>query len=413
MKNLDTEVTFEEFNEIFSRFGRITSAVISTDEHGNSKGFGFVNYENHEEAANAVNDLHDTDLKGKKLFVARAQKKHEREEELRRQYEQAKMEKLNKYQGVNLYIKNLEDDIDDEKLRQEFSVYGVITSAKVMRDDRLQSKGFGFVCFSSPDEATKAVTEMNGRMIGNKPIYVALAQRKDVRKSQLEAQINQRNQIHRMQQQQQAAVGMGTGTYGIPVGYAAHPSYGRIGRPHFYGGVGMMNTVPGTTPNMRTNNYNQMVNRSNGRPQNAPQNTGRPNASNRGARNQYQPAKQHNQYSQNNRVANGQGLSSSRNAPTASQSSSSAISSVFDARKFVGVSPEAQKQLLGEQLFPKINDRQPELAGKITGMLLEMDNSELLHLLENKAALDSKVDEAVSVLKQHAMATGQGFPDSE
>jgi len=37
VKNLDTEVTLEEFNEIFSRFGRITSAVISTDEHGTSK----------------------------------------------------------------------------------------------------------------------------------------------------------------------------------------------------------------------------------------------------------------------------------------------------------------------------------------------------------------------------------------
>lgn len=201
MKNLDSEVTLEEFRELFASFGKITSAVISTDEVGHSKGFGFVNFENHEEAAKAVNDLHDTEVKGKKLFVARAQKKHEREEELRRQYEQAKIEKQNKYQGVNLYIKNLEDDIDDERLRQEFSVYGVITSAKVMRDERQQSKGFGFVCFSSPDEATKAVTEMNGRMIGSKPIYVALAQRKDVRKSQLEAQINQRNQI-RMQQQQ-------------------------------------------------------------------------------------------------------------------------------------------------------------------------------------------------------------------
>jgi len=44
---------------------------------------------------------------------------------------------------------------------------------------------------------------------------------------------------------------------------------------------------------------------------------------------------------------------------------------------------------------------QPELAGKITGMLLEMDNSELLLLLESPEALDSKVDEAIQVLKQH------------
>ena len=37
VKNLDAEVTLEEFNEMFARFGRITSAVISADEHGNSK----------------------------------------------------------------------------------------------------------------------------------------------------------------------------------------------------------------------------------------------------------------------------------------------------------------------------------------------------------------------------------------
>jgi polyadenylate-binding protein len=74
-----------------------------------------------------------------------------------------------------------------------------VTSAKIMRDDKGISKGFGFVCFSSPDEATKAVTEMNGKMIGSKPIYVALAQRKEARRSQLEAQRNQHSQM-RMQQ---------------------------------------------------------------------------------------------------------------------------------------------------------------------------------------------------------------------
>lgn len=36
-------------------------------------------------------------------------------------------------QGVNLYVKNLDDGIDDEKLRKEFAPYGMITSAKVLK----------------------------------------------------------------------------------------------------------------------------------------------------------------------------------------------------------------------------------------------------------------------------------------
>lgn len=78
--------------------------------------------------------------------------------------------------------------------------------------------------------------------------------------------------------------------------------------------------------------------------------------------------------------------------------------------------PQEQKQMLGERLFPLIQRMHPELAGKITGMLLEIDNSELLHMLESTESLKAKVEEAVAVLQAHqaketaAMASATANP---
>ncbi len=65
------------------------------------------------------------------MYVGRAQKKAERQAELKEKFERQKMERMSRYQGVNLYVKNLDDNIDDERLRKEFSQFGTITSAKV------------------------------------------------------------------------------------------------------------------------------------------------------------------------------------------------------------------------------------------------------------------------------------------
>lgn len=69
------------------------------------------------------------------------------------------------FQGSNIYVKNIDDNVSDEGLRDHFSACGTITSAKVMRDDKGISKGFGFVCFSTPEEANKAVNTYHGKWV--------------------------------------------------------------------------------------------------------------------------------------------------------------------------------------------------------------------------------------------------------
>merc|ERR1719437_43088 len=71
----------------------------------------------------------------------------------------------------------------------------------------------------------------------------------------------------------------------------------------------------------------------------------------------------------------------------------------LSASALAAAPPSVQKQMIGEKLFPMIAKYQPELAGKITGMMLEMDNSELLILLESEQQLKGKVDEAMRVLE--------------
>eukprot|EP00246_Nothoceros_aenigmaticus_P013694 TRINITY_DN482_c0_g2_i1.p1 TRINITY_DN482_c0_g2~~TRINITY_DN482_c0_g2_i1.p1 ORF type:complete len:133 (-),score=28.80 TRINITY_DN482_c0_g2_i1:480-857(-) len=71
--------------------------------------------------------------------------------------------------------------------------------------------------------------------------------------------------------------------------------------------------------------------------------------------------------------------------------------------------PEQQRAMLGEQLYPLVDQLQHDHAGKVTGMILEMDQTEVLHLIESPEALKAKVAEAMEVLRM-AKATQAVVP---
>ncbi|XP_073272715.1 polyadenylate-binding protein 2-like [Primulina huaijiensis] len=413
VKSLSESTTEEDLRKIFGEFGPLTSTVVMRNEDGKSKCFGFVNFENAEDAARAVESLNGHKFDNKEWYVGRAQKKSEREVELKQQFEQSAQEAVDKFQGLNLYVKNLDDSVGDDKLKELFSPFGSITSFKVMRDPKGTSRGSGFVAFSSPEEASKALSEMNGKMIAGKPLYVALAQRKEDRRARLQAQFAQMRPMtmastvnprmpmyppggpglgqqifygqpppaiippqHGFGYQQQLVPGMRPGAPLMPNMFVPLVPQGHQGpRP----GGRRVNAVPmqqGPQPVMQQ----QMLPR--GRGFRYPLGRGMPDVSMQGIPGNMLPVP----YEMGGLPLHNAGISQ----PIPIGALASALANA---------SPIEQRTMLGENLYPLVEQLEPDTAAKVTGMLLEMDQTEVLHLLESPEALKAKVAEAMDVLR--------------
>ncbi|KAG4401845.1 hypothetical protein AAZX31_02G072800 [Glycine max] len=416
VKNFSETYTDEDLEQLFSTYGTITSAVVMKDTDGKSRCFGFVNFESPDSAVAAVERLNGTTVNDDKvLYVGRAQRKAEREAELKARFELERIRKYEKYHGTNLYVKNLDYNINDDKLKELFSEFGTITSCKVMLEPNGRSKGYGFVAFSAPRNANRALHEMNGKMIGRRPLYVAVAQRKEERKALLEAQFSQMHALY-------AITHLPTG---IPV---YHPGAPRHGPQALHYGQGAPSLVapqptgygfqqqllpgmhPGVAPNfimpyhrqrqvpprLRNLHRNQMLHL------NSSQGFGYMGNGQNGMDPSVVP---------HGIVApmmplpfDGSGISA---APTYNQHPGGSLSNTF-ASALASATPENQHLMLAEHLYPLVDEitKNHHQTEKVTGMLLEMDQSEVIHLTESPEDLKIKVFEAMQAL-------GEAAPDSE
>lgn len=208
IKNLPPSWNKEKLSEVCSRFGKITSLEMPMGEDGKYKGFGFCNFESQAEAEAAVTGLNDMEVtdassaaggdkkedgagatgaeESRKLYAGRFKSKVERLRELRAQFQESRAKDASK--NANLYVRGLPENFDDEALRKLFGAFGSITSAKVARDSKLNvSRGYGYVAFSSREEAEKAKSELSNRSLEGKPLYVNWHETKEAREARIAA----------------------------------------------------------------------------------------------------------------------------------------------------------------------------------------------------------------------------------
>nr|XP_016432662.1 PREDICTED: embryonic polyadenylate-binding protein A-like [Nicotiana tabacum] len=249
-------------------------------------------------------------------------------------------------------------------------------------------------------------------MLRRKPLYVAIAQRKEERQAQLQLLYAQR------------LAGLTGPPAMFPGGYPPfyYPAPGVV--PQMPTRPGLMYQALGVRPGWRTNGFTNTT-----RPAFQPSpvplipNNSRQYRQNRGRMNGYMPASNVTSVQQSSQsvvlsngnpqragqfkyVPNGRTRDMNKGS-VASNAGSAAVGSVGSVAEgsqmlstlLASAAPEQQKQILGERLYPLVNQHKPDLAAKITGMLLEMDNAELLLLLESPESLATKVEEAVEVLK--------------
>jgi polyadenylate-binding protein len=319
-----------------------------------------------------------------------------------------------------------------------FASYGNITSVKVMRDERGNSKGFGFVCFASPEDATKAVSEMHLKLVNNKPLYVGMHEKREQRIERLQSRyqvaggLQMPGQMAGMRQMGQVPQGYAGQMYGQQSMLFNQPGMvnrtpqammggmqNRVGQGMFagYPAQNQLGRFPGQVPptvmNPANVAYNPMMaaNRAMAPRPRAPGMMGmQPQQMNgqmtaRPMQQQMPQAMNMGQYQFNAQARNAQGAMIGQ--PGMMAALPQQRDPVYDisagapltAAALAAAPPGLQKQMLGEKLYPSIQRIQPELAGKITGMMLEMDNSELLILLESEQQLRAKVAEAMRVLE--------------
>jgi splicing factor 3B subunit 4 len=156
---LDLEVDEDLLWELCFNAGPVVSVNMPRDKiTGDHAGYAFVEFSSEQDADYAMKIMNMVRLYGKAIKINKAAR------------DRKEMDV-----GANIFVGNLEEEVDDQLLYNAFSVFGQVLAAKVMYDTEGKHRGFGFVNFADFDSADMAIQHMSGQFLCNRAIHVSYA----------------------------------------------------------------------------------------------------------------------------------------------------------------------------------------------------------------------------------------------
>ncbi|KAL0480798.1 splicing factor 3B subunit 4 [Acrasis kona] len=202
--NIDQQVNDEILWELFLQIGPIANVYIPKDRITNThSGYGFIEFKSEQDADYAIKVMNMVKLFGKPIKVNKASQ-----------------DKKVLDVGANIFVGNLDPEIDEKMLFDTFGAFGnIISQVKIERDPLKGNRGHGIISFDRFESSDMAKYSMNNMYLAGRQITVDYAFKKDSKEkhgSKAERLLAANNPVLQQQQQQAMMAGLITGVPQVP-----------------------------------------------------------------------------------------------------------------------------------------------------------------------------------------------------
>ena len=396
INNLPEKYSVSELNDLCKDYGKIENCNMYLDKIG--KNFGIVEFSNEAEAKDAMAKLDGKEIEKNKINVQLYQTQFEHKQFLMNKSLRIREQK----DKCNLIIKNIPLTSKEEDLEKTFKKYGEITSIRIeknkieKKDEKgkfeLVSKGFGYISFDKPEDAKKAIEEMDQKFLPgfegwNKPLEIDYFLTKNERQFVENHDMNIQNYLMPPNQNTPFMVNIPPHQYPpAPFPQGMYPPMA----PHM--------PMPMRFPMIQFNHYNNygyynnnnnFYNRRGGKKYNNKGNKRNNYRYNNNNNNKYRKDKEKEDEEYNNININ--------------------IENKIDFNEYEKLdNDEERKNFFGEKVFSIIEESQlaidkkltTEDIARITGMIIEIPYKEIIETLQNPLLFKKRIAEALMLLQK-------------